>query len=636
MKINYNSRVIWFFLRYMAVLITAILLFVVCVLPAKAVSGDVGDDITWSIENGKLILEGKGNIPDYTESNMAPWFEYKEQIFSISIDGDITGIGDMAFYGLTEINYVYIPSDVSYIGKLSFASCTGLEGVEISEGLQIIGADAFNRCENLSYINLPDSLKTIENQAFYLCSKLPSVTIPANVTELGSGVFSYCESLMQAKFNCKIASLPAWTFLGCTSLKQVSFPSTLTTVGEYSFYNCEQLEKVYYDGSNSNGSLIESQIQNDLPDFIGVTMGDSSDILNSSMESTRTDEDGTIVEVDREVIENDNVSIDIRVEHTIPSGNEGDRYDFVIDSTVSNISGWEELIDYVSKEVSYAQRLEDTETTVNQVIVNVNSYYSEEISTDILKKLAGANAVLIINSANNTTWNIDCTTIEDDELSKEYNLKFTLEKNENPTKAQKELIGDVESYIIEFEDTIPFEVMVEVRLGITYAREVASFCQKTVFRDWQIMQSVMIDDYGYAQFYLGSLDSQTKYMIAIDVDGINPEDVLIPDSIADEYGGLMDAEGNKYVLTGTKSTWGISFLQLTLILVGVILGSVVIVGFIVRIIFKHQQKKAKGTSGNKEKKPERVIKKKANIENSDKPIIKRRSSEIKQNERNDK
>lgn len=576
----------------MAVLLTAILLLSAVVLPASAESSGKCGNISWSVENGILSLKGSGNIPDFSETAMAPWYENREQIFSVSIGKDITGIGAMAFYGLTEVNYISLPSKVTAIGNFAFAGCTGLVGAELNEGLKSIGSDAFNRCENLAYVTLPATLTKIGNQAFYLCSSLSVISIPSGVTELGTGVFGYCTSLVKASVECKISELPAWTFLGCESLKEVSMSSAITEVGENSFYHCEKLGNVYYEGETSVGNTIEQQIKNDIPEFNGVKKGDDSNLSdNYEQEDNVIAEDGTVTETSREVVITDNNAIvEIKSEYIKPVDGSNETYELEIDAVVNSKDDWIGFEEIVSKQVAYAERVSDNNTNVKKVNVNIYKYFDGEIPEEVLKSFAGKNAVLNVYSSDNTTISIDCSRMEE-ATAKDYNLKYSLTKNNEPTKAQKALIGDADSYLIEFEEGCSVSVAVKVRLGITYARNVATIYQKNVMKDWELLQSVMVDDYGYAEFYLDGVDSHTDYMIALNVEGIDSDSVILPDSIASEYGVLIDEFGNKYVVSGTKSSWGITFGQLTLILVGIIVVSAVIIGIIVRLCFKHKQKK---------------------------------------------
>ncbi|MEE0883757.1 MAG: leucine-rich repeat domain-containing protein [Faecalimonas sp.] len=573
--------------RILAAVFAACLLFVsVEMLALAADSGSCGSKAKWSLgADGTLSITGKGSMQNFTEGNMAPWYENREKITSVTIKKGITNIGDLAFYGCTSLQSISFPETVVKIGDMAFAGCTNLARVTLQDGLKSIGANAFSRCESLRTVRLPDGLLNIGYQAFYRCSSLSTIRIPVTTTNLSESIFAYCDNLMQVVIESPIAKLPEWTFYGCTSLTSVSLPSSVQNIGEYAFHDCDSLKNAYHDGTDEEREQISNQIQSQLPDFTGVSEGDSSNVGSSTTGSVTQKPDGSVVGTDREIVDTDDSTIDTTVNVTKPSIGK-DEYDITIDVTIDDKDGWDDMLEYTDSYIKYPERLEDDSTTVNKVDIHVNLNGSTKIPGDVLESLAGHKVKLTISTSTNSSWIIDCENLDADQLSKAYDLKFTLKKNSKPTKAQMKLIGNAQSYILEFEENIPFEVTVTVPLGYSYAKHLATICQKPVWKSWEIMQSTIIDAQGDALFYLSSLDKQTKYLVAIDMEGISLEDVLIPDSMADEYGNLTDAAGNKYVLTGTQSSWGISFWQLTLIVFGVITLSGIVVGVIIKIQFR--------------------------------------------------
>lgn len=591
MKHFSKNNIFHSFFRMTAVVLTACLLVLtmqVSVLAAD--TGTCGSDIKWSYENGVLTISGSGTMNNFEESTMSPWNAYKDEIRVVEIADGITSIGTLAFYECTAIESITLPDSIITIGEMAFAGCTNLKRVTLSNGLVVIGDHAFSRCESLSSIRFPEGLLRIGYQAFYECSSLVSIRIPAATQHLGEAIFAYCTSLTQAVIESRISKLPEWTFYRCTSLVNVSMPLSMTEIGEYAFYKCDSLDTVYHDGIEDSRDTVSEQIKNDLPNFGGVTEGDSDSIGSTTTGSTTTDSNGTTVDTNKEVVNTDDSTVEIEVNHTTPStGN--DIYDITIDVTIDGDNGWDEMLDYADSYIQYPERLTDSNTTVNTVDINVNLNNGTKLPSSVLSSLAGYDANLSVSTGSNANWNIYLKDLDSSNLSGSYNLNFTLTKIENPTKAQKELIGDSDAYLVEFEDEIPFEVTVELPLGSVYAQHYATLCQKPLLKSWQTLQSVIIDRQGVASFYLSSLDKQTKYMVVIDMKGIDASDILIPDSLSDDYGGLTDAEGNKYVLSGTESSWGLSFAQVTLILIAVIVILFVVVGLVVRLQFKSKANK---------------------------------------------
>ncbi len=87
----------------------------------------------------------------------------------ITFDGDVTMIGDDAFYNCDKFTGVTLPECVTSIGKKAFYDCNGL-----------------------TEFTIPDSVTTIGNYAFENCYRLTSVYCKATTPPaLGSYVFDY-------------------------------------------------------------------------------------------------------------------------------------------------------------------------------------------------------------------------------------------------------------------------------------------------------------------------------------------------------------------------------------------------------------------------------------------------------------
>ena len=108
----------------------------------------------------------------------------------ITVDGDITSIGDWAFCRCTSLTSVTIPNSVTSIGDIAFDHCTSLTSVTIGNGVTSIGQQAFSDCTSLTSVTIPDSVTSMGLGTFYNCTSLTSVTIGNSVTSIGNGAFS--------------------------------------------------------------------------------------------------------------------------------------------------------------------------------------------------------------------------------------------------------------------------------------------------------------------------------------------------------------------------------------------------------------------------------------------------------------
>ena len=147
-------------------LTSLIMFFVLFSISASAIDddivylGDCGENITYTIyEDGKLVLNGNGNMTKYDSPFLFPWYQYHSLIKGVLIDDGITNISDYAFsYEYNNLETVTIADSVTDIGKSAFDNCTKLTKVVIGSGVVNIGESAFFGCEKLTTIVLPEGI----------------------------------------------------------------------------------------------------------------------------------------------------------------------------------------------------------------------------------------------------------------------------------------------------------------------------------------------------------------------------------------------------------------------------------------------------------------------------------------------
>lgn len=74
----------------------------------------------WNIKDSTLTVSGTGEIPDYRNETDIPWFSQKSEIEKIVIEDGITRIGNLAFYGLSNVKDVVIAESVKSMGIYPF------------------------------------------------------------------------------------------------------------------------------------------------------------------------------------------------------------------------------------------------------------------------------------------------------------------------------------------------------------------------------------------------------------------------------------------------------------------------------------------------------------------------------------
>ncbi len=278
-------------------------------LEATEAIGGTWGTVDWSVSNGVLAFEvtdgktyGAIDEPDSAGSNYStesvremvaadyPWAAYKDSITKIVIGGNISAIGDVAFYNMTKVEEITLGSYIYYIRDYVFGNCTSLKKITLPAKLSSMGTGAFYNCTSLTEVTgniilseyifygcsslktiaLP--AKTIPAYAFYGCSGLTEITIPegiyiceyafAKCTGLTSltipsgvsfltreGAFSGCTGLKEVTIESE--GVGNYTFKDCTSLVKVNFPEDQTCeVKTGSFYNCTSLSEITGMGSN--------------------------------------------------------------------------------------------------------------------------------------------------------------------------------------------------------------------------------------------------------------------------------------------------------------------------------------------------------------------------------------------------
>ena len=545
----------------------ALLALMLCVglaaMPAaaeEATSGTCGDNLTWNLENGVLTISGSGAMTDFIEPDMAPWYGSRMQIQRVVIASGITNVGDLAFFGLENLTTANIPSSVKILGNFAFAECHRLSNITIS-GVEQIGRNCFYSCRTLTGITLPEGLRAIGDQAFYCCYSLTGITVPSSVESLGSMVFSYCMNLAYADVKAQIDVLPFWTFYGCELLWKLSLPNSIQTVEQNALGECPELNYVDYNGTTEARAEIDRQL---------------------AQETIKERDPSVITDVD--FSQTDGAVISTTTKTQVGDGNEISEPETgtTVNATVTEQSGWEDVADYI-KDNNF--RGEEPE-----IIIQTQS--GTTIPAGSLEDMKDEDVVITIHTSDNVDWTIVIPHQDETSLSGAQDLSVTLKQNTSDKYA--DTIGDAKSYIVTMGDTT-LKSTVLIPLGNDTARRTATL-YLVDGNELKKLASVVVDDDGKAAFPLAGTEAG-DYVVALDVQDIPQEEVRIPNKLAAEYGieytygaTLTDAYGNQYVLTGRVNKLGFGIGELTLIIVGVLVASIVVVGAVM-FMWNKQQKR---------------------------------------------
>lgn len=125
-------------------------------------SGSCGKDITWQLDGDTLILTGSGKM-----DAGSPWEFYKDTIEVLVLNGDITHIGDEAFYSCNNLRYIDFGDSLVEIGYQAFYSCNSIEAIRLPATFRKFGQECFRDCESLEVIYCDGPMPSFKANCLY-------------------------------------------------------------------------------------------------------------------------------------------------------------------------------------------------------------------------------------------------------------------------------------------------------------------------------------------------------------------------------------------------------------------------------------------------------------------------------------
>lgn len=167
----------------------------------------------------------------------------------------VTGLGEYSFAAnpydghqgnplCSKIRSVTIQQNVTSIGDRAFDGCSALTTLSLGEDIQTIGNYAFENCTSLTGVTIPQSVTSIGYYAFEGCTHLNPLTIKGPITSMGNYAFAGSTYLTSLTLSDDIQTIGKFAFVGSTSLKTVTLPKNLTSIGEYAFACCSELKSI--------------------------------------------------------------------------------------------------------------------------------------------------------------------------------------------------------------------------------------------------------------------------------------------------------------------------------------------------------------------------------------------------------
>ena len=193
---------------------------------------------------------------------------YENGVGVITFDGDVTTIGDYAFYGCTALTSVTIGNSVTTFGEEAFNGCDALKEVYCKPTTppSLDGSNVFDYNASDRKIYVPtasvDAYKAADgwkeyadaivampipsNQIWYTSSN-GKIVKPYETDDFGANITSntYENGVGVITFDGDVTAIGYMAFYDCSALTSVTIPNSVTTIVYRAFNNCDALKEVY-------------------------------------------------------------------------------------------------------------------------------------------------------------------------------------------------------------------------------------------------------------------------------------------------------------------------------------------------------------------------------------------------------
>ena len=204
------------------------------------------------------------------------------KISSVVIPNSVTTIGNSAFAGCNEINYVaFNAEECTEMGSYEqpvFSNCPKLSTITIGEKATIIPNFAFDCCEELVSITIGGLVSSIGKYAFAGCKKLTNISMPNSIVLIGDNAFSNCTGLTSVTIPNSVTEIGRYAFSGCSGLTSMIIPNSVKHIREYAFWACP-LEAVSIGNSVST---IEANTFASLHSLKTIIIGSGVESINDA------------------------------------------------------------------------------------------------------------------------------------------------------------------------------------------------------------------------------------------------------------------------------------------------------------------------------------------------------------------
>lgn len=228
---------------------------------AEVHNGTCGDNLTWSLVDSVLTIDGSGEMWVYnswSEPDTIPWDQ--QGFHTLIVSKDVTFISESAFDQSANLRTIYW--NVREYGREYMGDQPKypyLEHIIFGEEVETIPALIGYRCSNLKEINMPSSVKTIREYAFSECTGLISISFPESLTHIEHDAFSGCSGLTSITIPSGVKEIDYRAFAHCSSLASIEIPNSVMEIEDEAFYGCINLTSIAWNMRNCHNAYLSSE-----------------------------------------------------------------------------------------------------------------------------------------------------------------------------------------------------------------------------------------------------------------------------------------------------------------------------------------------------------------------------------------
>lgn len=194
-----------------------------------------------TIELGVYVFSSCPSLErlDYMSSVDIPQgFCESSALTSVYVLGEVAKIGDMAFYGCTELANVHLPEQLRVLGQMAFYNSVSLKTVVLCENITTFGYMCF-RGSGLESVTIPPGIIDWgESNTFAECLSLKKVVLSEGIESIGYLAFRDCTALTDVEFPQSLKKIEALAFVECGINGHITLPASVEELGENAFRNC--------------------------------------------------------------------------------------------------------------------------------------------------------------------------------------------------------------------------------------------------------------------------------------------------------------------------------------------------------------------------------------------------------------